>query len=248
MNRHSIHKYQGRLKIVLLAILLMPERFAFSSQEVRSADKINRKLMRKDKNPHRFTGHASAQDAILTVLSLGTNSSLEYGALKAHLFATISIDNRLRYCYQNRLVCVIGTPAVASGGQKDDRIMEDLTYLESIQPIITYSARFLKLIWINKLLTTSSAQHRGNNLKPPSGGPKYASKTRRSRHGRKSDYLYRNIAYLDVDALFTTASGAGDCIFNDAFTAADIEESIGKLQSVVFTYLFCPFLPISIRY
>ena len=69
-----------------------------------------------------------------------------YGAYKLSIISYISLDNKLRYCSYNNILCIIGTDRVLYFQKRKEFEKNQLTSL-SVNP-----SRLLKIHWIDKLL------------------------------------------------------------------------------------------------
>lgn len=97
---------------------------------------------------------------LLTVISTSTISSRinEYGLYKSRILQTLSIDNRLRYCKKYKIYCIIGGTG-KNGKLIIDKLMKSFKQnsndydINLIKSYNTYSGRFLKILWISRLLS-----------------------------------------------------------------------------------------------
>lgn len=96
---------------------------------------------------------------VLTVIGEEDNQlhSAEYGKFKSQFLKYLSIDNRLRYCIENSVVCVIGI-GKPNSKNKRNKLLISFKSLDEKRTKRTYnifSSRYLKVIWILRLLTLS---------------------------------------------------------------------------------------------
>ena len=70
-----------------------------------------------------------------------------YGAYKLSIISYISLDNKLRYCSYNNILCIIGTDRVLHF-QTNTMLEENHVNSLSVNP-----SRLLKIHWVDKLLT-----------------------------------------------------------------------------------------------
>jgi hypothetical protein len=132
-------------------------------------------------------------DVLLLAAALERNITSEYGALKSRLFFEISVDNKLRYCrYHVDVLCVIGNTIYDKGlfvfGQQlmNDTCERPRTPSDdkSNDELVRFSARFLKLYWITRLLGMKT------NVNSARAEDKYCS-----------IYTVNRLLYMDVDTL-----------------------------------------------
>ena len=101
-------------------------------------------------------------DKVVLLTVVGSSSNNEYGYQKSQLLKYLSIDNRLRYCINQGISCVIGTAYINDKTKrylrtKLIRALKLMTERErsprTKNNFTVYSARYVKVSWILQLLT-----------------------------------------------------------------------------------------------
>lgn len=88
------------------------------------------------------------------MMQCGSNHTAadDYGAFKLSIFSFISLDNKLRYCNHNNLICLIGTDRILyhdSSNKRSNSIIR--ANVKNLNP-----SRLLRIVWVKKLLINLS--------------------------------------------------------------------------------------------